>query len=88
MKECRDSWDRYQEEWKQQGHEFEYVPYPYTMEMVDGWFKEYREKVGPARVSEKAAWMEANVEPSAEPVQYDRGNSQGWWKDSGILRVK
>mmetsp|Transcript_52872 Transcript_52872/g.133572 ORF Transcript_52872/g.133572 Transcript_52872/m.133572 type:complete len:635 (+) Transcript_52872:88-1992(+) len=35
----REEWDRYQKEWEDQGFDHEYVPYPYTREMVDGWFK-------------------------------------------------
>lgn len=31
-------WDKYQEEWKNRGIEHDYVPYPYTKDMVQSWF--------------------------------------------------
>merc|ERR1719191_686774 len=36
-------WDQWQADWKARGIEHEYVPYPYTKEMVTGWFKEWSE---------------------------------------------
>mmetsp|Transcript_57903 Transcript_57903/g.167837 ORF Transcript_57903/g.167837 Transcript_57903/m.167837 type:complete len:719 (+) Transcript_57903:97-2253(+) len=89
-KECVDSWDKYQEDWRNQGHEFQYVDYPYTRDMVEGWFQEYEAKVGPRRVADKAVWRPATGGHEEEdvdvgPVQYDRGNSQQWWRASGVL---
>mmetsp|Transcript_124082 Transcript_124082/g.397063 ORF Transcript_124082/g.397063 Transcript_124082/m.397063 type:complete len:747 (+) Transcript_124082:89-2329(+) len=34
-------WDDYQATWKTQGCTAPYVPYPYTREMIEGYFKEY-----------------------------------------------
>jgi hypothetical protein len=34
-------WDAYQATWKSRGIEHEYVPYPYTKEMITTWFKEW-----------------------------------------------
>mmetsp|Transcript_38601 Transcript_38601/g.52439 ORF Transcript_38601/g.52439 Transcript_38601/m.52439 type:complete len:95 (+) Transcript_38601:3-287(+) len=38
---CTREWNNYQEEWKEQGYEFEHVPYPYTRTMIDGFFREW-----------------------------------------------
>lgn len=34
-------WDKYQETWKNRGIEHDYVPYPYTKEIVTGWFEDW-----------------------------------------------
>merc|ERR1719282_13368 len=34
-------WNTYQEKWKAQGRVHDYVPYPYTKEMIANWFKEW-----------------------------------------------
>jgi len=34
-------WNKYQETWKSRGIEHDYVPYPYTKDIVKGWFEEY-----------------------------------------------
>jgi len=46
LDECRKSWDAYQEDWKQQGCKFDYIPYPYTREIVEGYFEDYNEALG------------------------------------------
>jgi hypothetical protein len=38
---CTKEWDAYQEKWKAMGWDHPYVPYPYTKEMVNQWFKDY-----------------------------------------------
>jgi len=38
---CTQEWDNYQADWKAKGRVFEYVPYPYTREMIAGWFEEW-----------------------------------------------
>jgi len=43
---CREDWDKYQSEWKAQGCTHEYVPYPYTYEMIAEYFQEYSQSVG------------------------------------------
>jgi len=45
--ECKASWDQYQQDWWKMGFEHEYVPYPYTKDMVGQWFEDFRETVGP-----------------------------------------
>merc|ERR1712151_736114 len=56
MKECRESWDQYQLDWWRQGWDFNYVPYPYTDEMVQGFFDEYESKVGPTSLEKLRKW--------------------------------
>merc|ERR1719263_901220 len=34
-------WDNWQKEWKARGIQHEYVPYPYTKEVVSQWFKDW-----------------------------------------------
>lgn len=34
-------WNNYQETWKKRGIQHDYVPYPYTKDIVNGWFKDY-----------------------------------------------
>lgn len=34
-------WNAYQKEWASRGIEHEYVPYPYTKEMISSWFKDW-----------------------------------------------
>lgn len=34
-------WDTYQKEWKSRGIDHEYVPYPYTKEIIESWFSLY-----------------------------------------------
>ena len=47
LEECKADWDKYQKHFKDvQGIEHEYVPYPYTRKMVDGYFEDYSKRVG------------------------------------------
>jgi len=46
MKECIQSWDDYQAEWRKRGCTHPYVEYPYTKEMIEGYAKEYNEALG------------------------------------------
>mmetsp|Transcript_62203 Transcript_62203/g.172214 ORF Transcript_62203/g.172214 Transcript_62203/m.172214 type:complete len:346 (+) Transcript_62203:2-1039(+) len=46
LEACRAEWDQYQAEWKERGCAAEYVPYPYTREMVEGYFREYSGLIG------------------------------------------
>merc|ERR1712232_453589 len=57
MAECRNSWDAYQEEWRAQGYDHDYVPYPYTMDMMRGWLSEYENKVGPLSNEDYDRWF-------------------------------
>lgn len=34
-------WNKWQKDWKARGIEHEFVPYPYTKEMVTGWFEDW-----------------------------------------------
>eukprot|EP00403_Amphidinium_massartii_P025049 CAMPEP_0178392040 /NCGR_PEP_ID=MMETSP0689_2-20121128/11475_1 /TAXON_ID=160604 /ORGANISM="Amphidinium massartii, Strain CS-259" /LENGTH=1015 /DNA_ID=CAMNT_0020012605 /DNA_START=40 /DNA_END=3084 /DNA_ORIENTATION=+ len=47
LKECIADWDKYQKHFKEvQGIDHEYVPYPYTKDMIDGFYEEYSSLVG------------------------------------------
>lgn len=39
-------WDAYQEQWKKDGWDHEYVPYPYTKEIINTWFEEWSAIMG------------------------------------------
>mmetsp|Transcript_64144 Transcript_64144/g.144781 ORF Transcript_64144/g.144781 Transcript_64144/m.144781 type:complete len:359 (+) Transcript_64144:53-1129(+) len=43
---CKQDWDKYQADWKAHGAQHEYVPYPYTVEMIAGYFDTYNRSVG------------------------------------------
>jgi len=52
LQECINDWDNYQKMFKEQGCTREYVPYPYTKEMIEGYFQTYEELTHvPARAS-------------------------------------
>uniref|UniRef100_A0A7S1LJF9 FAD/NAD(P)-binding domain-containing protein n=1 Tax=Alexandrium catenella TaxID=2925 RepID=A0A7S1LJF9_ALECA len=42
---CTGEWDKYQEDWKAKGHVHDYVPYPYTKDMIRGFFEKYTEQL-------------------------------------------
>jgi len=46
LKEAIADWDNHQRQWKAQGVDHEYVPYPYTREMIAGFFEEYNKALG------------------------------------------
>lgn len=46
LKVATAEWDQYQEDWNAQGWKHEYVPYPYTREMISDWFKEWSALMG------------------------------------------
>merc|ERR1711862_550707 len=46
LAEAKASWDEYQEQWKAGGSVHDYIPYPYTREMIEGYFAEYSAFVG------------------------------------------
>jgi len=48
LKEAIEDWDKYQKEWKAQGSTHDYVPYPYTKEMITEFFQWYNDAVGPS----------------------------------------
>lgn len=91
FEECLHSWNQYQDEFKKMGHQFDYVPYPYTKEMVDGWFKEYQEKCGALSIEEQATWVPAGSKSATQvahigQVQYDKaGESRQFWRNMGIV---
>merc|ERR1740138_893343 len=46
LEECIQSWDEYQTKWKDEGWNHDYIPYPYTYEMIDEYFQDYSGHVG------------------------------------------
>lgn len=46
LRESMTDWDQYQAEWKENGSSHDYIPYPYTKEMISGYFREYNQVVG------------------------------------------
>merc|ERR1712139_200691 len=92
MSECLNAWDAYQEEWKAQGYDHPYVPYPYSMDTMKAWFDEYEEKVGPLSIEDKEQWMERKRAEGgtffgsqmAGDGTDDAGNAgdMAWWKEN------
>jgi len=81
--ECKASWDQYQHDWWKMGFQHEYVPYPYTIETIYGWFDEYSRTVGPISVEAKEQWeetMKQAAEDAGTGAQWDGEGSKWWWK--------
>jgi len=71
---CRQDWDQYQETWKAAGWQHEYVPYPYTYDMVAQYFESY---VG-------ATGVQCGPEgPAVLRQERDAGESGGVGADEG-----
>eukprot|EP00811_Abedinium_folium_P022437 NODE_317_length_3174_cov_16.876928.p1 GENE.NODE_317_length_3174_cov_16.876928~~NODE_317_length_3174_cov_16.876928.p1 ORF type:complete len:954 (+),score=266.73 NODE_317_length_3174_cov_16.876928:142-2862(+) len=47
LTECAEDWDYYQKMMTEQGHEHEYMPYPYTREVLQPFFAEYSKVMVP-----------------------------------------
>mmetsp|Transcript_28678 Transcript_28678/g.89165 ORF Transcript_28678/g.89165 Transcript_28678/m.89165 type:complete len:398 (-) Transcript_28678:54-1247(-) len=83
FEEVTASWDQYQHDWWKMGFEHEYVPYPYTVDMVNSWFDEYARTVGPTSVEAKEQWeeaMKAAQDDSGGAPQWDGEGSKMWWR--------
>jgi hypothetical protein len=80
MKDCRESWDQYQLDWWRHGHDFDYVPYPYTDEMVEGFFQDYDKTVGP-RSPEKYREFQKYQEDMAVqgPTRWEMPGAAEYW---------
>eukprot|EP00408_Alexandrium_pacificum_P030891 CAMPEP_0171283498 /NCGR_PEP_ID=MMETSP0790-20130122/67466_1 /TAXON_ID=2925 /ORGANISM="Alexandrium catenella, Strain OF101" /LENGTH=694 /DNA_ID=CAMNT_0011752789 /DNA_START=33 /DNA_END=2117 /DNA_ORIENTATION=- len=82
LQECKQSWDDYQEEWKRQGSDHEYVPYPYTREMIEGYFSEYSQALG-WPVSPDGPPQDSEVVPSALAAL---GDAPTWATDAATVK--
>lgn len=51
LDECHADWDKYQKLFKEQGCTREYIKYPYTKEIIQGFFDEYSKRVYPIEMS-------------------------------------
>jgi len=90
--ECVNSWNQYQSDWKRQGFEHEYVPYPYSLDDVNKWFEQYRQTVGPTSTAEKRAWIAAHQETQerATAENKDMPENQPWDREdrlNGGMRI-
>jgi len=74
---CKQDWDSYQEKFRKQGSKQEYIPYPYSLEDVQGWISSHREATRHLSVddSELAAKSDMAREPDGQYVQA----SFMWW---------
>merc|ERR1719379_2477389 len=82
FRECKQSWDDYQKDWTEnQGFDLPYVPYPYTVEMVEEWRKDYGEKVGPVTADDFDKMKEMNEEMmDSSEANYDIPGHKNWWQ--------
>jgi len=96
---CQEDWDQYQTAWKAQGFDHEYVPYPYTYDMVAGFFEEFSRSTGVWTGPEGPPGI--HDDPSATDVvksDVDQGTDEAtrtgvdglvkgqhvhWWADQG-----
>merc|ERR1719356_1922149 len=85
LRECKASWDQYQQDWWKLGFDKPYVPYPYTVEMVQGWFAEYAAQgIGPLSVAEKKAYMEQmeQIQEEQGSGSFDGAAHKQFWMDN------
>merc|ERR1719221_1959032 len=45
LEEAKQDWDNWQRIFHEQGDTHEYIPYPYTNEMIQGWMSEYSHRM-------------------------------------------
>jgi hypothetical protein len=89
--ECIQSWDQYQAEWKADGFPHDYIPYPYTMDEIHSWQKEYEENVGSLTLAGREDWwakrdtkrFEDDIKKELENRKVD--NEQWWQGNYGKL---
>mmetsp|Transcript_83332 Transcript_83332/g.236415 ORF Transcript_83332/g.236415 Transcript_83332/m.236415 type:complete len:163 (+) Transcript_83332:147-635(+) len=83
--ECEKGWDQYQADWRKQGFKYDYVPYPYTREIIKGWFAEYQQNVGPISVDEfrqRQEWAASQMQQQSSPGQWNGDEAKRWWKSN------
>lgn len=86
LEECVQSWDAYQKDWKAQGFDHPYIPYPYTKEIVHGWFSEFAATVGPVSLEAKQNWMKEQealalqAQQDQGPVSLDTAEGKDFWR--------
>mmetsp|Transcript_84482 Transcript_84482/g.182061 ORF Transcript_84482/g.182061 Transcript_84482/m.182061 type:complete len:716 (-) Transcript_84482:161-2308(-) len=82
LKECIESWDAYQAEWKKQGCTHPYVEYPYTKEMIQGYFDDYVKATGvPISINGPG---DAGAQDAA-PVENKIGSLPVWAQDDNAI---
>eukprot|EP00913_Durusdinium_trenchii_P029263 g27430.t1 len=75
-------WDNYQKMFKEQGCEREYVKYPYTRDMIEGYFKEYCAMTG---LSVSADGPAPNAPPLTDCLETVLGALPAWAEDKRNL---
>lgn len=86
--ECLNGWKQYQEEWRAQGFDHPWVPYPISREDVSRWYEEYEQNVGPLRPEDKADWYDKHLSEQQKAkfaAMMDTGgndDSKAWWSDN------
>lgn len=73
LKVAQDEWDAYQEEWKRRGVEHDYVPYPYTREIVSGWFDAFNEALSSKPAGLKTMTSIDGPRPGEKTVDFQLG---------------
>merc|ERR1712107_221549 len=46
IEQCTEEWNKLQEDWKARGWDSEYLPYPYSLADVKGWFQSHASVFG------------------------------------------
>eukprot|EP00930_Biecheleria_cincta_P037515 TRINITY_DN25760_c0_g2_i1.p1 TRINITY_DN25760_c0_g2~~TRINITY_DN25760_c0_g2_i1.p1 ORF type:complete len:753 (+),score=161.58 TRINITY_DN25760_c0_g2_i1:32-2290(+) len=82
LEECIKDWDKYQTLFKEQGCDHEYVPYPYTKEMISKYFEEYSQLTG-VQISIEGPAKDAPEIKVPKPV--DMGDLPVWANDENNL---
>ncbi|CAK9094863.1 Uncharacterized protein SCF082_LOCUS44573 [Durusdinium trenchii] len=82
LEQCMADWDNYQKMFKEQGCEREYVKYPYTRDMIEGYFKEYCAMTG---LSVSADGPAPNAPPLTDCLETVLGALPAWAEDKRNL---
>eukprot|EP00930_Biecheleria_cincta_P100263 TRINITY_DN91890_c0_g1_i1.p1 TRINITY_DN91890_c0_g1~~TRINITY_DN91890_c0_g1_i1.p1 ORF type:complete len:762 (+),score=142.17 TRINITY_DN91890_c0_g1_i1:42-2288(+) len=82
LEACIADWDHYQKMFKEQGCDREYVPYPYTMEMIEGYCEEYSRLTG---VKVEVSGPAKDLPELKVPVPGGVGDLPAWASDENNL---
>jgi len=87
LEECTKAWNDYQDVWHKEGFDHPYIPYPYTREMMEGYFKEYGEWTGvPISADGPAATdVHYSADGLSSSAQTNLGKAPQWVNEPGAL---
>jgi hypothetical protein len=81
LQECIKSWDEYQTQWNDAGFKHDYIPYPYTREMMEGYFEKLSTVLG---YYISSTGPEDNIIGDV-PKEPELGETPGWAGDDNAM---